>query len=60
MGVFLETANNSQTKLIGEGSLIREQEIGYSNLTFEAKKGQKKQILSFRPLKRIEGLKIQS
>ena len=47
MGVFSETANNSQTKLIGKGFLIREQGIGYSNLTFEAKKGQKKADTQF-------------
>ena len=33
MGVFSETTYSSQTKLIGEGVLIGEHRIGYSNLT---------------------------
>ena len=39
MQVFSETADSSQTKLIGEDLLIGENGIGYLNLAFEAKKG---------------------
>ena len=55
-----ETADSSQTKLIGEDLHILEHRIGYLNLAFEAKKGRKRQILGFKPLKRLEGLEIQS
>ena len=55
-----ETADSSQTKLIGEDLLIREHGIGYLNLAFEVKKGQKRLIFGFKPLKRLEGLEIQS
>ena len=55
-----EITYSGQTKLIGEGLLIGEHRIGYSNLAFEAKKGQKRPIFSFTPLKRLEGLEIQS
>ena len=60
MRMISETTYSSQTKLIGEGFLIGEHRIGYSNLAFEAKKGQKRLIFSFKPLKRLEGLEIQS
>ena len=56
MGVFSETAYSSQTKLIGEGLLIGEHGIGYSNLAFEGNKGQKRPIFSFKPLKHLEGV----
>ena len=55
-----ETADSSQTKLIGKDLLIGEHEIGYLNLAFEAKKAKKRSILGFKPLKRLEGLEIQS
>ena len=42
MQMILETTYSSQTKLIGEGFLIGQHGIGYSNLAFEAKKGQKR------------------
>ena len=60
MQVLSETADSSQTKLIGEDLFIREHRIGYLNLAFEAKKGQKRSIWGFKPLKRLEGLEIQS
>ena len=60
MRVFSETTHSSQSKLIGQGLPIEEHGIGYSNLPFEAKKGQKRPIFSFKPLKRLEGLEIQS
>ena len=41
-----ETTYNSQTKLIGEGLLIGEHGIGYSNLVFAANRGQKRPIFS--------------
>ena len=55
-----ETAYSSQTKLIGQSLPIGEHEIGYLNLAFEPQKGQKRAIFSFKPLKRLEGLEIQS
>ena len=56
--MFSETAYSSQTKLIGEGLHVSEHGIGYLNLAFYAKKGQKRPILGFKPLKRLEGLEI--
>ena len=41
------TLYSSQAKLIGEGLLIREHVMGYLNLAFEAKKGQKKADIGF-------------
>ena len=58
--MILETAYSSQTKLIGQSLPIGGHGIGYLNLAFEAKKGQKRPILGFKPLKRLEGLEIQS
>ena len=58
--VFSETAYSSQTKLIGQSLHVSQQEIDYSNLAFAANKGQKRPIFSFKPLKRLEGLEIQS
>ena len=55
-----ETTYSSQTKFIGQSLPIREHGIGYSNLAFEPPKGQKRPIFSFKPLKRLEGLEIQS
>ena len=55
-----ETANSSQTKLIGLSLHVSEQGIGYSDLAFAANKGQKRPIFSFKPLKHLEGLEIQS
>ena len=52
-----KTAHISQTKLIGEDLLIEDHGIDYLNLALEAKKGQ---YLVFKPLKHLEGLKIQS
>ena len=60
MGVFLETTYSSQVKLIGQSLCVSEHGIGYSNLVFSANKGQKRPIFSFRPLKCLEGLEIQS
>ena len=60
MQMISETAYSSQTKLIGESLCISEHGIGYSNLAFAANKGQKRPIFSFKPLKRLEGLEIQS
>ena len=59
MQVFSETAYSSQTKLIGLSLHVSEHGICYLNLAFEAKKGQKRPILGFKPLKRREGLEIQ-
>ena len=55
-----ETAYSSQTKLIGKSLPTGEQRICYLNLAFEAKEGQKRLIFGFKPLKRLEGLEIQS
>ena len=55
-----EAAYSSQTKLIRQSIHVWEHGIGYLNLAFEAKKGQKRSILGFKPLKRLEGLEIQS
>ena len=60
LGMILETAYSSQIKLIGEGLLIGEHGIGYSNLAFAANKGQKRLIFNFKPLRCLEGLKIQT
>ena len=60
MQVFSETAHSSQTKLIGLSLHVSEHGIGYSDLAFAANKGQKRPIFSFKPLKRLEGLEIQS
>ena len=58
MQMISETADDSQNQLIGEGLFIEEQGIGYTNLAFEVKKGIKGPIFSFKPLKRLDGLKI--
>ena len=58
--MFSETTYSSQTKLIGPSLHVSEHGIGYLNLAFEAKKGQKGPILDFKPLKRTEELEIQS
>ena len=55
-----ETTYNSQTKLIGEGILIGKHGIGYLNFAFAGNKGQKRPMFSFKALKRLEGLEIQS
>ena len=55
-----ETAYSSQAKLIGEGISIGEHRIGYLNLAFLAKKGKKRLIFIFKPLKCLEGLEIQN
>ena len=60
MQMISETADSSQTKLIGEDLHISEHGKGYLNLAFEAKKGQKRLIFGFKPLKRLERLEIQS
>ena len=51
--MFSETAHSSKTKLIGQSLHVSEHGIGYSNLTFEAKKDQKRPIFGFKPLKRL-------
>ena len=48
--MILETVYSSQTKLIGQSLSIGEHRIGYLNLAFEAKKGQKRLIFGFKPL----------
>ena len=58
--MILETVYSSQTKLIGQSFPIKEHGIGYLNLAFEPITGQKRSILGFKPLKRLEGLEIQS
>ena len=58
MQMISETVNSRQTKLIGQSLHVWEHRIGYLNLAFEAKKGQKRLILGFKPLKRLEGLEI--
>ena len=58
--MILETTYSSQTKLIGQSLYESEYGIGYLNLAFEPQKGQKRAIFSFKPLKRLEGLEIQS
>ena len=60
MRMISETAYISQTKLIGQSFHVLEHGIGYLNLAFAANKGRKRPIFSFKPLKRIEGLEIQS
>ena len=60
MQVFLETAYSSQTKLIRQSLCTSEHGIGYLNLAFAANKGQNRPIFSFKPLKCLEGLEIQS
>ena len=60
MEVFSETAYSSQTKLIGPSVHLSEHGIGYLNLAFPANKDQKRPIFNFKPLKRLEGLEIQS
>ena len=60
MRMISETTYSSQTKLIGEGLLIGEHGIGYSNLAFAANKGQKRPIFSFKPLKCLEGLELEN
>ena len=42
MQIISETAGSSQTKMIGEDLHLSEHGIGYLNLAFEAKKGQKR------------------
>ena len=58
--MFSKTAYSSKTKLKGVSLLIGEHGIGDLDLDVEAKKGQKRQIFSFKPLKRQEGLEIQN
>ena len=58
--MFSETTYSSQTKLIGQSLYVTEHGIGYLNLAFAANKGQKRPIFNFKPLKRLEGLGIQS
>ena len=60
MQVFSETAHSSQTKLIGLSLHVSEHGIGYSDLALAGNKGQKRSIFSFKPLKRLERLEIQS
>ena len=60
MQVFSETAHSSKTKLIGLSLHVSEHGLGYSDLAFAANKGQKRPIFSFKPLKHLEGLEIQS
>ena len=55
-----ETAYSSIIKLLGISLLIGEHGIGYSNLAFAAKKGQKIPIFIFKPFKHLDGLEIQS
>ena len=58
--MILENVYSSQTKLIGQSLHVSEHGIGYLNLAFEPQKCQKRAIFSFKPLKRLEGLEIQS
>ena len=60
MQVFFKTAYSSQTILIGKYLCISENRIGYLNLAFAVKKGQKRSIFTFQPLKCLDELKIQS
>ena len=60
MRMISETTYSSQTKLIGQSLHVSEHRIGYLNLVFEARKGQKRLIFGFKPLKGLEGLEIQS
>ena len=60
MQMISETAYSSQTKLIGLSLHVSEHRIGYSDLAFAANKGRKRAIFSFKLLKRLEGLEIQS
>ena len=52
-----ETTYISQTKLIGQSLPFGEHRLDYSNFAFA---GKKRSILSFMPLKHLEGLKNQS
>ena len=58
--VISETTYSSPTKLIRQSLYVSEHGIGHLNLAFEPQKGQKRAIFSFKPLKRLEGLEIQS
>ena len=60
MQMILETVHSRQNKLLGQSLHEWEHGIGYLNLAFEAKKGQKRLIFGFKPLKCLEGLEIQS
>lgn len=55
-----ETASSTKTKLIGQSRSFRGHRIGYSNLAFIVNKGQKRPIFSFKALKCLERLEIQS
>ena len=55
-----ETACSSQTKLIGLNLHVSKHRIGYSNLVLVFNGGPKKLIFTFKLLKCLHGLKIQS
>ena len=58
--MFSETTYSSQSKLIGQSFYIPEHGIGYLNLAFAANKRQKRPIFSFKPVKCLDWLEIQS
>ena len=58
--MILETTYGCQTKLIGQSLCVSEQRIGYLNLVFATNQGQKRLTFSFKPLKLLEELEIQS
>ena len=55
-----ETTYSSHTKLLGQSLPMKEHQKGYLNLAFATKKGQKRLMFSFKPLKHLEGLEIRS
>ena len=54
MRMISETIYCSQFKLIGQSLPIGEHGIGCSNFAFAANKGQKRLIISFKPMKRLK------
>ena len=58
--VCSEMTYRSQTKLIGQSLPIEEHGIGYSNLAFATNRGQNWPVFSFKPLKGLGMLEIQS
>ena len=58
--MITKKAYSSQTISIGQSFHITEHGISYCNFDFADNKDQKRPIFNFKPLKRLEGLEIQS
>ena len=59
-GLFVTPERLNETTYSSQTLHLSEHGIGYTNLAFAANKGQKRPIFSFKPLKPLKGLEIQS